>query len=110
MLTKKQMLWAAPILILTFAALWLSGAVAQEMIPGKNVAITALLATAFIANVFALIFIFFSIFLSFGSALLFNASGPEYWEKTGNPFYYLLWKELQEATTAGRPDSTDRRE
>lgn len=110
MLTKRQTLWAAPILVISFGVLCLIGYVSEEFILGKNAGVTAVVALALVANVFSLIFIFFSIFLSFGTALIFNASDPEWWERTGNPFYSLLWKELQEATTAGRRDGTGEHE
>lgn len=107
MLTKKQTLWAMPILITSFAALCLMGYVFEVWLAIKNSGLIALLGIALIANMFAVIYIFFSIFLSFGTALIFNAASPYAWEKTGNPFYYLLWRELQEATNRKSDERTD---
>lgn len=104
MLTKKQTLWAFPLLIVTFVTLCLVGYLSEEHF-GRNAGLTALLAPVMIANIFAFVFICFSIFLSLGTALIFNAASPEFWEKTGNPFYYLVWKELQDATTQKRDPS-----
>ncbi|NKN39558.1 hypothetical protein HFC70_24735 [Agrobacterium sp. a22-2] len=105
MLTKKQTLWAFPVLIVTFATLCLVGYISEEHF-GRNAGLTALLVPVLIANIFAFVFICFSIFLSLGTALIFNTSSPEFWEKMGNPFYYLVWKELQEVTTQ-KPDRSD---
>lgn len=98
MLTKKQTLWALPVLIATFAALCLTGYAFEEGLSIRSDALTALVGAALVANLFGLIFVIFSIFVSFGTALIFNASSPEFWLKTGTPFYYLLWRELQEVT------------
>jgi hypothetical protein len=98
-LTKKQTLWALPILIASFAALCATGYMSEEWFLIKNDGLTALVIIAMIANLFALVFVSFSIFLSGVTTLLFNASSPDFWQKTSNPFYYLLWSELQEATT-----------
>lgn len=108
MLTKRQTFWAVPILLLSFAALCLLGYVFEVVFEQEDGAVGALLVSALMANTFALIFVFFSIFASLGTALLFNASSPQWWETTGNPFYYLLWKELQEATTRERENEADR--
>lgn len=99
MLTKRQTLWALPILIATFAALCLMGYAFEEWLSIRNDRLTAVVGTALVANLFALIFVMFSIFVSFGTALIFNAASPDFWQRTGNPFYYLLWRELREATT-----------
>ncbi|MFK0273290.1 hypothetical protein ACIQUG_06425 [Ensifer sp. NPDC090286] len=107
MLTKRQTLWALPILVATLAGLCLTGYVSEEWLSIANSGLTALVGTALVANVLALAFIVFSIFASLVTALIFNASSPDFWEKTGNPLYYLLWSELQEATRRGvngRPD------
>lgn len=98
MLTKRQTLWALPILIATFAALCLTGYALEKGLSIKSDGLTAVVGAALVANLFALIFIVFSIFMSFGTALVFNASSPDFWQRTGNPFYYLLWRELREAT------------
>ena len=108
MLTKRQTFWAVPVLILSFAALCLLGYVSEVILLGQNAAVTALLLPALLVNILALLFVFFSIFASLGTALIFNASSPQWWEATGNPFYYLLWKELQEATTRERQDEANR--
>jgi hypothetical protein len=107
MLTKRQTLWALPILVATLAGLCLTGSAFEERLSIANSGLTTLVGTAFVANVLALAFIVFSIFASLGTALVLNASSPDFWEKTGNPFCYLLWSELQEATRRGvngRPD------
>ncbi|WP_142778729.1 transposase [Agrobacterium sp. T29] len=98
MLTKKQTLWALPILIATFAALCLTGYVFEERLSIRSDGLTVVIGGALVANLCALIFVIFSIFVSFGTALIFNASSPDFWQSTGNPFYHLLWRELQKAT------------
>lgn len=98
MLTKRQTLWALPLLISLFCALSLAGYLLEEWVQGDMSKLLPVLVVAFILNVLALIFIGFSIFVSFGTLLVFNASGPQFWRQIGNPFYYLLWRELQEAT------------
>lgn len=98
MLTKRQTLWALPLLILIFCALAFAGYVLEERVHADMSKLLPVLVVAFILNILALIFISFSIFVSFGTLLIFNASGPQSWRQIGNPFYYLLWRELQEAT------------
>lgn len=104
MLTKKQTLWALPILIAIFAALCLAGYAFEEWLSIRNGGLTAVIGTAMVATLFSTIFIIISIFASFGSALIFNAASPELWQRTGSPFHYLLWRELRE-TTALKPDA-----
>ena len=98
MLTKRQTLWALPLLILLFCALSLAGYVLEEWVQTDMTKLLPVLVVAFVLNILVLIFIGFSVFVSFGTLLMFNASGPQLWRQVGNPFYYLLWTELQEAT------------
>lgn len=107
MLTKKQTLWALPILIATFVALCLAGYAFEEWLAIENDGLTVLIVIAMIANLFAMIFIVFSIFLSVGTAFVFNASSPDVRQKTGNPFYHLLWAELQETTNKTSVERTE---
>ena len=99
MLTKRQTLWALPTLVATFAALCMVGYASDEWLSIRNGGLIAVVGTALVVNFFALIFVMFSIFVSFGTALIFNAASPDLWQRTGNPFYYLLWRALREATT-----------
>lgn len=98
MLTKRQTLWALPLLISLFCALSFAGYVLEEWVQADMTKLLPVLVVAFILNILVLIFIGFSVFISFGTLLMFNASGPQIWRQIGNPFYYLLWRELQEAT------------
>jgi glucan phosphoethanolaminetransferase (alkaline phosphatase superfamily) len=98
MLTKRQTLWALPLLILLFCALSFAGYALEEWVQADMTELLPVLVVAFILNILALIFIGFSVFVSLGTLLVFNASGPQFWRQIGNPFYYLLWRELQEAT------------
>lgn len=98
MLTKRQTLWALPLLILLFCALSFAGYALEEWVQTDTTKLLPLLGLAFILNILAFIFIGFSVFVSFGTLLMFNASGPQIWRQIGSPFYHLLWRELQEAT------------
>lgn len=51
MLTKRQTLWAAPVLIISFGVLCLIGYVSEEFILGKNAGVTALVGIGLVANV-----------------------------------------------------------
>jgi hypothetical protein len=104
MLTKSQTLWALPILIAIFAALSFVGYASEQWFSIRNGGLTAVIGTALVANLLALVFVLLSIFLSFGTALIFNAASPETWQRIGNPFHYLLWRELRE-TTALKPNA-----
>lgn len=106
MLTKRQTLLAIPILLASLVTTWFLGYALQEWFSVK-IGIIVLIGCLLVVNAIALIAMCFAALLSFGTAMFFNAASPEWWEKTGNPFYYFLWKELQEATTrqAGERDS-----
>ena len=98
MLTKKQTLMALPILIVMLSAFWLL-AIVEDFVFGKNLAAIVIFGAGIIGSLAALIFILVSIACSFVTRLNFDARGGGLWDKSGNLFYYFLWRELQEATT-----------
>ncbi|MCQ2005130.1 hypothetical protein [Rhizobium sp. NRK18] len=106
MLTKKQTLLAVPFLLLTFVGLCLLGYISDIYFHARGGPLAVIFGAAFAANFLAGLFIFFSIFASMGTAMISNASGPDWFERTGNPFYYLLWKELRDTTIIQTGQST----